>query len=141
MTRIPKVVDISRELAGKEPNKGVNPDEVVAIGAAIQVAVLSGGARDVLLLDVTPLTLSIETAGGIATAMIERNTTRFGGYALPKPFEFLVFLPPYVSVLIKNIGGCCIQLQPIRPVPMHLTAKGEACPASAKIGNIVSIFR
>ena len=75
MTRIPKVVDIARELAGKEPNKGVNPDEVVAIGAAIQGAVLSGGARDVLLLDVTPLTLSIETAGGIATAMIERNTT------------------------------------------------------------------
>jgi molecular chaperone DnaK len=62
-------------LAGKEPNKGVNPDEVVAIGAAIQGAVLAGDVKDVLLLDVTPLTLSIETAGGVSTAMIERNTT------------------------------------------------------------------
>ncbi len=75
MTRLPKIMDIAHELAGKEPHKGVNPDEVVAVGAAIQGAVLSGDARDVLLLDVTPLTLSIETAGGIATAMIERNTT------------------------------------------------------------------
>ena len=75
MTRMPKVTDIARELAGKDPNKGVNPDEVVAIGAAIQGAVLSGDVKDVLLLDVTPLTLAIETAGGVATAMIERNST------------------------------------------------------------------
>lgn len=75
MTRSPKVVELARELAGKEPNKGVNPDEVVAIGAAIQGAVLQGDVRDVLLLDVTPLTLGIETAGGVSTPMIERNTT------------------------------------------------------------------
>lgn len=75
MTRMPKVVETARKLAGKEPNKGVNPDEVVAIGAGIQGAVLAGDVKDVLLLDVTPLTLAIETAGGVATAMIERNTT------------------------------------------------------------------
>jgi len=75
MTRMPKVVETAHKLAGKEPNKGVNPDEVVAIGAAIQGAVLSGDVKDVLLLDVTPLTLAIETAGGVATPMIDRNTT------------------------------------------------------------------
>ena len=72
---MPKVIDTARSLIGKEPHKGVNPDEVVAIGAAIQGGVLRGDVKDVLLLDVTPLTLSIETAGGIATAMIPRNTT------------------------------------------------------------------
>lgn len=75
MTRMPKVVEIARNLIGKEPHKGVNPDEVVAIGAAIQGGVLKGDVKDVLLLDVTPLTLSIETAGGVATPMIPRNTT------------------------------------------------------------------
>jgi molecular chaperone DnaK len=75
MTRMPKVIDTARQLVGKEPNKGVNPDEVVAIGAAIQGGVLQGNVDDVLLLDVTPLTLSIETAGGISTPMISRNTT------------------------------------------------------------------
>ena len=75
MTRMPKVVDTARDLIGKEPHKGVNPDEVVAIGAAIQGGVLKGDVKDVLLLDVTPLTLAIETAGGVATAMIPRNTT------------------------------------------------------------------
>jgi molecular chaperone DnaK len=75
MTRMPKVFETARKLAGKDPNKGVNPDEVVAIGAAIQGAVLAGDVKDVLLLDVTPLTLAIETAGGVATGMIERNTT------------------------------------------------------------------
>ena len=75
MTRMPRVIETARELAGKEPHKGVNPDEVVAIGAAIQGGVLQGDVKDVLLLDVTPLTLAIETAGGVATAMIERNTT------------------------------------------------------------------
>jgi len=74
-TRIPKVQEIVRQLFGKEPHKGVNPDEVVAIGAAIQGAVLTGEVKDVLLLDVTPLTLSIETMGGVATAMIPSNTT------------------------------------------------------------------
>ena len=75
MTRMPKVVEIARQLAGKQPHQGVNPDEVVAVGAAIQGGVLKGEVRDVLLLDVTPLTLAIETYGGVATAMIPRNTT------------------------------------------------------------------
>ena len=75
MTRMPKVQQIARDLVGKEPHKGVNPDEVVAIGAGIQGGVLKGDVKDVLLLDVTPLTLSIETAGGVATPMIPRNTT------------------------------------------------------------------
>jgi molecular chaperone DnaK len=75
MTRSPKIVDVAKELVGKNPHKGVNPDEVVAIGAAIQGGVLSGNVKDVLLLDVTPLTLGIETAGGISTPIISRNTT------------------------------------------------------------------
>jgi molecular chaperone DnaK len=75
MTRMPKVVETARTLIGKEPHKGVNPDEVVAVGAAIQGGVLRGDVKDVLLLDVTPLTLAIETAGGVATPMIPRNTT------------------------------------------------------------------
>src|SRR6059058_3503245 len=75
MTRMPAVVDKVKELIGKDPHKGVNPDEVVAVGAAIQGGVLKGEVKDVLLLDVTPLTLAIETAGGVATPMIPRNTT------------------------------------------------------------------
>ena len=75
MTRMPAVQEAVRQLFGKDPHKGVNPDEVVAVGAAIQAGVLGGEVKDILLLDVTPLTLSIETLGGIATAMIERNTT------------------------------------------------------------------
>jgi len=74
-TRIPKVQELVKNLFGKEPHKGVNPDEVVASGAAIQAAVLSGDMKDVLLLDVTPLTLGIETLGGVFTRMIDRNTT------------------------------------------------------------------
>jgi len=75
MTRMPAVQEAVRRLFGKEPHKGVNPDEVVAIGAAIQAGVLGGEVKDILLLDVTPLTLSVETLGGVATPMIERNTT------------------------------------------------------------------
>ncbi|MDP2983009.1 MAG: molecular chaperone DnaK [Candidatus Latescibacter sp.] len=74
-TRIPKVVDLVREMFGKEPHKGVNPDEVVALGAAIQGGVLTGEVKDILLLDVTPLSLGIETLGGVFTKLIERNTT------------------------------------------------------------------
>jgi len=75
-TRMPAVVDLVRDLTGgKEPNKGVNPDEVVAVGASLQAGVLKGEVKDVLLLDVTPLTLGIETKGGVMTKMIERNTT------------------------------------------------------------------
>jgi molecular chaperone DnaK len=75
MTRMPRVIETARKLVSKEPHKGVNPDEVVAVGASIQGGVLRGDVKDVLLLDVTPLTLAIETAGGVATAMIQRNTT------------------------------------------------------------------
>ena len=74
-TRIPKVQEIVKEFFGKEPNRGVNPDEVVAIGAAIQGGVLAGEVKDVLLLDVTPLSLGIETLGGVTTVLIQRNTT------------------------------------------------------------------
>src|SRR2546421_3229578 len=72
---MPKVQDIVKKFFGKEPNKGVNPDEVVAIGAAVQGAVLTGEQKDVLLLDVTPLSLGIETLGGVMTVLIPRNTT------------------------------------------------------------------
>jgi molecular chaperone DnaK len=75
MTRMPAVQEAVRKLFNKEPHKGVNPDEVVAIGAAIQAGVLGGDVKDILLLDVTPLTLSVETLGGVATPLIERNTT------------------------------------------------------------------
>jgi molecular chaperone DnaK len=75
MTRMPKVNQIVREFFGKEPHKGINPDEVVAVGAAIQGGVLGGDVKDVLLLDVTPLTLGIETLGGVSTPLIKRNTT------------------------------------------------------------------
>ena len=74
-TRMPAVADLVKEMTGKEPNKGVNPDEVVAIGAALQAGVLKGEVKDVLLLDVTPLSLGIETKGGVFTKLIERNTT------------------------------------------------------------------
>jgi molecular chaperone DnaK len=74
-TRMPKVVDTVQKFFGREPHKGVNPDEVVAVGAAIQAGVLQGDVKDVLLLDVTPLSLGIETLGGVMTKLIDRNTT------------------------------------------------------------------
>src|SRR5437016_11797039 len=74
-TRMPRIQQVVKDLFGKEPHRGVNPDEVVAIGAAVQAGVLAGDVKDLLLLDVTPLTLSIETLGGVATQMIPRNTT------------------------------------------------------------------
>jgi molecular chaperone DnaK len=101
MTRMPKTIDTARRLAGKEPNKGVNPDEVVAIGAAIQGAVLAGDVKDVLLLDVTPLTLAIETAGGVATAMIDRNTT----IPTKKSQIFSTYADQQTAVDIKVLQG------------------------------------
>ena len=89
MTRMPRVVEIAREIAGKDPHQGVNPDEVVSIGAAIQGGVLQGDVKDVLLLDVTPLSLSIETEGAIATPMIERNRRRGIENQLPALLESL----------------------------------------------------
>src|SRR3989454_6518796 len=74
-TRMPAVIDLVRKIFGKEPHKGVNPDEVVAVGAAIQAGVLQGDVKDVLLLDVTPLSLGVETLGGEMTKLIDRNTT------------------------------------------------------------------
>jgi molecular chaperone DnaK len=75
MTRMPKIQQVVRELFGKEPHKGVNADEVVAVGAAVQAGILAGDVKDVLLLDVTPLSLGVETLGGVTTRLIDRNTT------------------------------------------------------------------
>lgn len=101
MTRMPAVVELAQKLAGKKPHQGVNPDEVVARGAAIQGGVLQGDVRDVLLLDVTPLTLSIETAGGVSTPMIERNTT------IPKKATqiFSTYADNQTAVDIKILQG------------------------------------
>jgi molecular chaperone DnaK len=100
-TRTPAVQEAVRQFFGREPHKGVNPDEVVAVGAAIQAGVLGGEVKDVLLLDVTPLTLSIETLGGVATALIERNTT----IPTKKSQVFSTAADMQTSVEIKVVQG------------------------------------
>ncbi len=101
MTRMPAVQDAVRKIFNKEPHKGVNPDEVVAVGAAIQAGVLGGEVKDILLLDVTPLTLSIETLGGVATSLIDRNTT----IPTKKSQVFSTAADMQTSVEIKVVQG------------------------------------
>jgi molecular chaperone DnaK len=101
MTRMPKVVSDAKALVSKDPHQGVNPDEVVAVGASVQGAVLKGEVRDILLLDVTPLTLAIETAGGVATAMIERNTT----IPTKKSQVFSTYADGQTSVEVRVLQG------------------------------------
>jgi molecular chaperone DnaK len=114
MTRMPAVTDAVRKLFNKEPHKGVNPDEVVAVGAAIQAGVLGGEVKDILLLDVTPLTLSVETLGSVATPLIERNTT----------------IPTRKSQIFSTAGDSQVQveihvLQGERPMAMDNKSLGK----------------
>ena len=112
-TRMPMVQELVRKLTGKEPNKAVNPDEVVAIGAAIQAGVLGGEVKDVLLLDVTPLSLGVETLGGVMTAVIERNTTIPVRQAARSSRPPKTARPPWISM-------CCRASAPMASDNMSL---------------------
>jgi molecular chaperone DnaK len=127
MTRMPKIVEIAKMLGGKQPHQGVNPDEVVAVGAAIQGGVLKGDVRDVLLLDVTPLTLGIMTAGDVATAMIPRNTTIpskktqvFSTYSDNQPSVEIVVLQGERPMARDNKTLGTFRLDGIPPAPRGL---------------------
>ncbi len=124
MTRMPKVVELAKTLGGKPPHQGVNPDEVVAIGAAVQGGVLKGDVRDVLLLDVTPLTLGIMTAGDVSTPMIARNTTIpskktqvFSTYSDSQPSVEIVVLQGERSMARDNKTLGTFKLDGIPPAP------------------------
>jgi molecular chaperone DnaK len=134
MTRMPKVIQTVKNFFGKEPNKGVNPDEVVAMGAAIQAAVLQGDVKDVLLLDVTPLSLGIETAGGVFTKLIDRNTT----IPTNKSQVFSTYADNQTAVTIKVAQG-------EREIAAHNKLLGEfnlegIAPAPRGVPQIEVIF-